>query len=606
MSIALLFPAGLRSTPTTADFIYVDANTGQSSGGHTGIRVGNKVYHYQFFPDDIFHLVRESYDDFAFSYNILSNRTSVLTRLDWDPKEISILESGLNHLYLVQFKHLQNWEVLRKEAKFFEELNAPEKKIGLRATAYFSAKQNSKITKGFKEELQLKLGKQFLSDLENRLKEDVLSPESELAKTGFPPLPEKISTNRFPFFTQGPYLRIRDTLEGILLCQILREEWGLNAEMLISDRVENLSEKERELLESFFEKQKGTLLQILEERDPGWAFSALVALARMQAVRESLESGFPVFLSSFPEDSPLIQKEAAMDREAVLHIGGETSAIVSLARRKISNLNSITEKEYQIWEDATNRAFELQDGLAKAIPVRMYSGKLIPQRENFFLISMFLPGNGRLKELAEISKNREMEYHSLLKKLYPFRLFSRNCTTEIIKSVQETFDIQERSFPGKKIDTTLSPSIAPFYASHKISKEWKNSGDTVLLSYRRKKLGEILEKETSLTTQIRESFTFSSSVYRSNREDHFFPLFTDDVFWKRPLYGIVNFTAGVSLTATGVFSLPFDKGERLQKGFQSAFFSLPELVFFNIRKGTFPYVPMKDLPKELFQFQEED
>lgn len=90
-------------TPTTADFIYVDSNIGQSSGGHTGIIVGNKVYHYQFFPDDIFHLVRESYDDFAFDDNIISNRTNVLTRPKLSQKEVSALESGLNRLYLVQF-----------------------------------------------------------------------------------------------------------------------------------------------------------------------------------------------------------------------------------------------------------------------------------------------------------------------------------------------------------------------------------------------------------------------------------------------------------------------------------------------------------------------
>ncbi|MBM9577398.1 hypothetical protein JWG45_09555 [Leptospira sp. 201903070] len=602
----MLNPAGLRSTPTTADFIYVDANTGQSSGGHTGIRVGNKVYHYQFFPDDIFHLVRESYDDFAFGYNILSNRTSVLTRLDWDPKEISILESGLNRLYLVQFKHLQNWEVLRKEAKFFEELKSPEKKIGLRATAYFTKEQNSKITKDLKEELESKFGKQFLSTLENRLKENVLFPKNELTNLRFPPLPENISAIKFPFFTQGPYLKIRDTLEGILLCQILREEWGLNSDLLIGDSKNKLSEKEIELLQFFFRRQKESLLQIIEEQDPGWAFSALVALGRMQAVEESLESGFPVFLSSFPEDSPLIQKEASGDKEAVRHIEVETSSIVSLAREKISSLNSITEKEYQIWEDATNRAFELQEGLAKTIPVRMYSGKLIPQRENYFLISMFLPQNSKLEEYARISKERESEYHSRLKELYQFHLLSENCTTEIVKRVQETFDLKEKSFPGEKIDPKFSPSFIPFYASHSISKRWKNSGETVFLSYRRKKLGEVLEKEPGIRTAFRESLTFTSSIYKSNREDPVFPFFTDDVFWKRPLYGMVNFTAGLGLTTAGLFSLPFDKGERLQKGFQSAFFSLPEFIFFNIRKGTFPYVSMKELPKELFQFQEED
>jgi hypothetical protein len=34
--------------------------------------------------------------------------------------------------------------------------------------------------------------------------------------------------------------------------------------------------------------------------------------------------------------------------------------------------------------------------------------------------------------------------------------------------------------------------------------------------------------------------------------------------------------------------LPLDRGELLTSGLKGAFFSLPELAFFNIRKGSFP------------------
>ncbi|EMO27887.1 hypothetical protein LEP1GSC170_0862, partial [Leptospira interrogans serovar Bataviae str. HAI135] len=108
-----------------------------------------------------------------------------------------------------------------------------------------------------------------------------------------------------------------------------------------------------------------------------------------------------------------------------------------------------------------------------------------------------------------------------------------------------------------------------------------------LLSYRRKKLAKLLEQNPNLKTRILESFTFSSSIYKPNREDHFFPLFTDDVFWGRPLYGTVNLTAGFGASLIGIFTSPFDKGEKLQKGFQSLFFSLPELTFLIFEKEHF-------------------
>lgn len=604
--MALLFSAGLYSSPTTADFIYVDANTGQSSGGHTGLRIGNKVYHYQFFPDDIFHLVRESYDDFAFSYNIVSNRTSVLTRLKLSQKEISVLESGLNRLYLVQFRHLQNLEMLKKETKFFEELHSPEKKIGLRATAYFTPKERSHISKNIKSEIALLLGENFLNDLEQILGTEIYSQKSPLERMEFPPLPEKMSRNQFPFFKPGSFLKIRDSLEGTLFLKILREEWNLNQEFKISNIQDSLSPKETELLRIFYGKQTQSLAQIVSERDPGWGYSALVTLGRLHAIEESLRTGYPVFLSSFPDDSPIVYQQDNEDKKALEYLSRENWSVVSLARKKISAIEELGEKEYQIWEDATNRAFELKEGIDNSIPVRVTSGKLLPERESRFLLPITFPENSILEEYLKLAKQRETEYHVRLKKLYPFHLLFENCTTEIIRSAQNSFDQNEVSFPGERIDFDYSLALIPFYASYSVSKNWNTEGQTTLLSYRRQKLSELLQKDPSFKNVFKESFTFSSSIYKPNREDHFFPLFTDDVFWVRPIYGTVNLTAGLGATTIGVFTSPFDKGERFQKGFQSLFFSFPEFVFFNIRKGTFPAVPMREMPDELFQFQDED
>ncbi|TGL78855.1 hypothetical protein [Leptospira yasudae] len=602
----MLFPAGLFSTPTTADFIYVDANTGQSSGGHTGIRIGNKVYHYQFFPDDIFHLVRESYDDFAFSYNIVSNRTSILTRLALTGKEITVLESGLNRLYLVQFRHLQNLETLKKETKFLEELNSPEKKIGLRATAYFTSRDRSPFADELKSRLATDLGENYLKDLEQSLKEALLSENGELMNPEFPPLPSKLTRDGFPFFKPGSYLRLRDIFEGIAFCQILKEEWGLDSEFKISNIQESLTTEELELLKKFRTKQTESLVQILAEKDPGWAYSALVVLGRLHAIEESVRNGVPVFLSTFPEDSPIVYQEDENDKQALEHLSRETWAVVSLARKKISALHELSEKEYQIWEDATNRAYELREGIETSIPVRVTSGKLLPQREKRFLIPMRLPSDEILAGYLKLAKERENEYHFRLKKLYPFHLLFENCTTEIVKSVQTSFEKQETKFPGEPIDFRYSFAFIPFYASYSVSKHWKTEGEQTLLSYRRKKLEELLRQNPGWKTSLRESFTFTSSIYKANREDHFFPMFTDDVFWARPAYGTVNLIAGLGMTAAGILTSPLDKGERFQKGFQSLFFSFPEFVFFNIRKGTFPSVGMKEIPEELFRFQDED
>ncbi|TGK31712.1 hypothetical protein EHQ12_03825 [Leptospira gomenensis] len=584
----------------------MDSNTGQSSGGHTGIRIGNKVYHYQYFPDDVFHLVRESYDDFAFNYNVLSNRTSVLTRLKLTSKEISVLESELNRLYLVQFRHLQNWEFLKRETKLLEELNSPEKKIGLRATAYFEANKTSPISGNLKSELARSLGKGYMEKLESELNESLLTENNLLDRMEFSPLPETIRKDRFPFLKPGTFLPLRDSLEGILFCKILREEWGLDNTFIISNIQESLSSKEEELFRDFFRAQTGQLIGILSERDPGWAYAALVVLGRLHAIEESLRIGSPVFLSSFPEDAPIVFKKNEDDENNLNRLSEESWAVVSLARKKISSLEELSEKEYQIWEDATNRAFELETGIGTAIPVRVAVGKLVPQREKKFLIPMYFPDEGTIALRLELSKKREQEYHKILKNLYPFHLLYENCTTEILKNVQDSFDRGEIPFPGERIDFPFSLSLIPFYASYAVTKKWNNEGETTALSFRKKKLSELKRKDPGFWTSLREISPLTSSFYKKNREDHFFPLYTDDVFWLRPVYGTINLGAGIGATAIGIFSAPLDRGEKFQKGFQSAFFSLPELVFFNIRKGTFPYVSVLDLPEELFLFRDEE
>lgn len=527
--------------------------------------------------------------------------------MDLKPNEISILESGLNRLYLVQFRHLQNLEALKKESRFFEELNSPEKKISLRATAYLTPKKNSSLSGEFKSNLKTKLGSDFISNLEYTLKKEILSEQNELARIRFPNLPPLDSREKFPFFNPGPYLKIRDILEGILFCQMIREEWGLDTELTITDADEPLSSRELELLQGFYQKQEEELLQILQDRDPGWAFSALVSLGRIHAIQESIQIGYPVFLSSFPEDSTIITRKTIQeDKEAIAHLSKESVAMAAFARKNISNLDILREKEYQIWEDATNRAYELEQGLQGVFPIRIDSGKLIPQRERQFLISMFLPENNLLQTYAKISKQRELEYHSKLKKLYPFQLFYKNCTTAIIEDIQNSFDSKETKFPGKKIDFGFSLEFIPFYASYSVSNRWKNHGEHVFLSYRKRKLEEMSKSSPGIFSILKESSPLSSSFYKPNREDHFFPLFTDDIFWLRPIYGITNLSAGLGATAIGVFTLPADLGKGFQKGIQSSFFSLPELVFFNIRKGTFPYIPIRELPEQIYQFQDED
>jgi len=54
---------------------------------------------------------------------------------------------------------------------------------------------------------------------------------------------------------------------------------------------------------------------------------------------------------------------------------------------------------------------------------------------------------------------------------------------------------------------------------------------------------------------------------------------------------MANLATGLGAAAAGVPLLPFDGGRTLVAGLRGAVFSLPELAFVNLRKGSFDHVP---------------
>ena len=105
-------------------------------------------------------------------------------------------------------------------------------------------------------------------------------------------------------------------------------------------------------------------------------------------------------------------------------------------------------------------------------------------------------------------------------------------------------------------------------------------------------LARMYRQDNKARVYLRESNTLSSTLYRRNPADSAFLFFTDDVVPPiRPLLGAVNIVAALGVSAAGLFALPVDGGDLLRAGLRGVLFSLPELVFFNIRKGSLMFAP---------------
>jgi hypothetical protein len=112
-----------------------------------------------------------------------------------------------------------------------------------------------------------------------------------------------------------------------------------------------------------------------------------------------------------------------------------------------------------------------------------------------------------------------------------------------------------------------------------------------LSSYREQCLARLTARHNPLFVYLRESNTFTSTIQPAAHGSEPFFFFTEDAVPSRPFFGLVNLGVGAGASALGIVTLPFDRGRRLADGIRGALFSLPELVFVNLRKGEIPILP---------------
>lgn len=586
----LLFPlTTLHSQDNYLDFIYVDANTGQSSGGHSALRFDDTVIHFQYYPDEIFRVVRESYERFSYSYNTYSNRTSKIARIGITEKDLDKVRTGFEKLALIQFKHLKNLESIRADVQFLKELQRPEKKIRIRTFGYFKKEEVAGSTSSLREELNSSFGKGWLGKARTQIKKELNSAFIEGKFTIFSTAPT-VQNGTYPFYKEGLSSWFLPRLEKLSVLEILDLGYSIDPETIFLSSGKPFNEEERSKLISLRDSIKLSIIELIKNENSNWGHSVLINLARFLVLEKSIEEGKLYFLVTFPESvsqiTPTTWSKDKKGVEASSNLLLEASKTFREERLRSENL---TEENYLTWEDLENRDWELRTGLSRGISIRNTFDRLSPDLSGNFVFSFPTPEAHQIYEYLTRSEKEEETYYENLKRFYTFKLITKNCTSEIFDSIE--FILNEKEYEnilGKKIDPHSSLNFIPFIAYDSITEKWKIKGETLELSHRKSALEKLYGSDPKWKTYLKESNVFSSSIYRPNPDDSSFVFFTDDVVLLRPVYGIVNLGWGIGTFAVGIFTCPFDKGKRAKDGLQSAFFSLPELVFFNIRKGTFP------------------
>ena len=208
-----------------------------------------------------------------------------------------------------------------------------------------------------------------------------------------------------------------------------------------------------------------------------------------------------------------------------------------------------------------------------------------------------------IDDALAVAVARQADYAARVHGLYGYRLVTRNCVTEIFREIDRALagrtdgadahgavrEISRQRLGGHLEMTGLR--FIPAVSAAAAAEVYRGAETVEMPSYRRASLARRSRDESPLRLFLRESNTLTSTLYAGHPADSYFLFFTDDAVAARPLFGAANVLTGLGATLTGVVTLPFDRGQILWAGLKGIAFSLPELFFINLRKGSFSYVP---------------
>ncbi len=565
------------------DYLYVDANEGGSSGGHAGLRVGDDVFHFEYRRPGILVLRRETFDEFRREYTGLENRTIEASRIPVSEETFRLVRERFRRRHLVQRWQLEVFDTLRADRRILEEMLQGGVELDGAGLFFGEGAAADPALLGLRRRVVDTYGASFLAERAEALRRRLatLDPQGAPART------LEVSLDEPPAPAYGFPRRYRDTLTALAALEVLATARPLRPEATITAAGEELRLREDEAsrLAELSDALAASLVRLLDSRRPDWGFPLVLGMARLAALERTRESGQWVFLDAFPPDAEVIERARVSPRSEVISAmlrDARTELEVARVRLASRLRGAFGEGEFADLEDAGNRVAEIQRALDEGRDLRMPRHLRLPARRGL-RPAVLAPSSAALTAGLATALEREEAYGRALKGLYRYHLVTRNCVSEIFREL-------DVALLGDRVGTDGSRSFIPALAALTVNERYGVSEVSRILSYRRAGLARLYGAENPLRVFLRESNTITSTLYQRNSRDSAFLFFTDDLVLTRPVFGAVNLITGMAASVVGLVTAPFDGGKILSAGVRGAVFSLPEVLFQNIRKGSFDYV----------------
>jgi hypothetical protein len=615
------------------EYLYVEANEGNSSGGHSALQLGDEIYHYQHHDSGLIRLLRQDKQEFHFLYRFLQNRRIHLSHIEVSDQTLTLLRDYFKLQFLAQDKQFKQLNDLHKNRILLRRLIYKQGSddafldadfsavLRLKGAGLFYAEheldgqktdghlnnanilhfKSSQAIQIARKKIEQQYGRDYLSQRREQITHDikVLAPShwsvvmSVLSKDNFPPTINSFADS------------YEDYLTGLVAIKVLVEEQPLNPDAYFVTH-EVVTPEQKDVLERLRDQLSVSLIKSVNSGRPDWSYAVLVNMARYVAVELSLQLGLWVFIDDFAMDSEWISADQfAQNAEQMQTQTTDALANLIQTRKALSSPTGLTESNYSKLEMAANRYVELLNGKQQKA-IRYIGEKALPTK-SVSLPNWLAPELTQLQLTLAITEldNYESQLFQELAAQYKYDLITRNCVTELFRAIEQALVSQNKEEidsskrvelawkeSTKRLGGTVSATynFIPFVSFQSVQDQYNVTTNEVLNSYRGQQLDKLYAQNKGLFTLLRESNTFTSTLYDYNSDDAFFVFFTDDTLLFRPVFGLFNTAAGICQSVFGLLSWPFDTGKNLKSGATGVLMSLPELLFFNMRKGSYKYL----------------
>jgi hypothetical protein len=333
------------------------------------------------------------------------------------------------------------------------------------------------------------------------------------------------------------------------------------------------------------------VIELLRSARPDRGRALLLALARHQVLARSGDSGRLVLLDAYADARDFLPASERPEAATLAKLAGDLGPVLRSGRTKVLTRRDFDEMQYNLLEVGAGIWREYERG-ARGEQIRKLPRNALPAAGRALDFAPSPVDTVQLAAAYDAAQAAYQQQDERVRSLYRYGVLRRNCVTELARLLNDAFSPDEVSHAlGATLEPGAGLGFIPFAFFDEVTGRLRVTRVDEIASHREHELTRVLREDPGLARRLREAVTLSSSIYTPRLRDSSFLFFTDDVFWRRPLLGLANLGYASGSGVVGLLTAPFDGARRLRAAGSGAWYSLPELAFFNIRKGSFDYVP---------------